>query len=119
MADIKGIEGLSVGDVHQHVQQGGKFVTYGYAMSFLIVSLKRTSAVYFVKPGESAVAKGLPYTLLSFFLGWWGFPWGLIYTPMVLIQNLGGGTDVTSEVMQVLGGEAPAHNGGLPEVKVQ
>lgn len=119
MADIKGIEGLSVGEVHQHVRQGGKFVVYGYALSFLIVSLKRSSDVHFVKPGESAVAKGLPYTLLSFFLGWWGFPWGLIYTPMVLIQNLGGGKDVTAEMMQRLGAGDPAHSGGLPEVRVE
>src|SRR5262245_12638498 len=26
----------------------------------------------------------------SFFLGWWGFPWGLIMTPVQVVRNLGG-----------------------------
>ncbi len=60
---------------------------------------------------------GLPYTLLSLFIGWWGFPWGLVYTPMVLIQNLGGGNDVTAEVMSALGVSAPPP--GLPPVQMK
>jgi hypothetical protein len=115
--NIQGIEGMNVGDVQQQVQQGGKFVVFGYAMSFLVISLRRSSDVVFIKPGQSAVMRGLPYTLLSFFLGWWGFPWGLIYTPMVIIQNLGGGKDVTAEVMSVLGVSVPQQ--GLPAVQVK
>lgn len=26
----------------------------------------------------------------SFFLGWWGFPWGIIFTPVQIIRNLVG-----------------------------
>ena len=26
--------------------------------------------------------------LFSFFLGWWGFPWGLFYTPVQIFRNL-------------------------------
>lgn len=29
-------------------------------------------------------------TLFSLFLGWWGFPWGLIVTPIQIIRNLVG-----------------------------
>ena len=36
------------------------------------------------------------YTLVSLVFGWWGFPFGLIYTPMALITNLSGGRDVTA-----------------------
>ncbi|HEY1087444.1 MAG TPA: hypothetical protein VGE37_07110 [Archangium sp.] len=114
---IQGIEGLTVGDVQQQVQQGGRFVVFGYAMSFLVVTLRRSSEVVFIKPGESAVMKGLPYTLLSLFIGWWGFPWGLIYTPMVIIQNLSGGKDVTAEVMNALVGSVAQQ--GLPAVQVE
>jgi hypothetical protein len=28
-------------------------------------------------------------TLFCLFLGWWGFPWGLILTPVQLIRNVG------------------------------
>ena len=34
---------------------------------------------------------------MSALLGWWGFPWGFIYTPAVLVTNLKGGRDVTSK----------------------
>ena len=30
----------------------------------------------------------LSAALFSFFLGWWGFPWGLIYTPASIYWNL-------------------------------
>lgn len=117
MADIKGIEGLTVADVHQQVRQGAKFVTYGYCISLLVVTLRRTSAVHFVKAGESTFGGSIPYTLLSLVFGWWGFPWGLIYTPMVVVQNLGGGTDVTGHVLEAIG--ADMRSGGLPEVRVE
>lgn len=116
MSMIKGVEGLSVGEVQDQVRQGAKFVVFGYCMSFLIITLKRSSDVTFIRAGQSAFVAGLPYTLLSLFIGWWGFPWGLVYTPMVVIQNLSGGKDVTLEVMSAFGGSAPPP--GLPPVQV-
>ncbi len=115
---IKGVEGLTVGEVQDQVRQGAKFLVFGYCMSFLVITLKRSSDVTFVRAGQSAFAAGLPYTILSLFLGWWGFPWGFIYTPMVLIQNLGGGNDVTQEVMAAFGG-AGGPPQGLPPVQVR
>ncbi|MCC6332518.1 MAG: hypothetical protein IT380_00860 [Myxococcales bacterium] len=101
--DIKGIDGMSVGEVQDQIRQGGKFVIYSYCISILVMTFKRSSDIHFLRSGDSAVLAGLPYTLLSLFLGWWGIPWGFIYTPMALVQNLGGGKDVTVEVMQSLG----------------
>ena len=99
MAEIKGIEGLSDQEIHALVQQGAKFVYFEYAISILIMSFKRSSDVFFIRPGESAFVKGLPYTILSMCFGWWGIPWGIIYTPMVLFTNLTGGKDVTSDIV--------------------
>ena len=48
---------------------------------------------------ESAVVKGLPYTLLSLVAGWWGIPWGPIFTIGALYNNLKGGKDVTIKQM--------------------
>lgn len=117
--NIKGIEGLTVGDVQEMVRRGGKFVVFGYAMSFLIITLKRNSDVHFIKPGEGTFGASLPYTLLSFFLGWWGFPWGLIYTPMAIIQNLSGGKDLTADVMNALAPSSAPPMQGPPPVQVQ
>lgn len=117
MSNIHGVEGLSVGEVQDQVRQGGKFVVYGYCMSFLVITLRRSSEIQFVRAGESPAVKGLKYTLLSLLLGWWGFPWGFIYTPAVVIQNLAGGKDVTADVMNVLGGGMPSP--ALPAVRVK
>ena len=114
---IKGVEGLTVGEVQDQVRQGARFLVFGYCMSFLVITLKRSSDVTFVRAGDSAFAAGLPYTILSLFLGWWGFPWGFIYTPMVLIQNLSGGEDLTQQVMSAFGNSAPQQ--GLPPVQME
>ena len=117
---IKGVEGLSVGEVQDQVRQGGKFLRFGYCMSFLVITLKRSSEITFVRPGQSAFAAHLPYTVLSLLLGWWGFPWGFIYTPMVLIQNLAGGEDLTQQVMSTFGnGDVTEGRTGLPPVQVK
>lgn len=102
--DIRGVEGLSIDEVRARVNQGGKFVLFTWTLSFVVMTVRRPTAVYFVNPGESAALKGMPFTLVSFFFGWWGIPWGFIYTPMSIFENLGGGKDVTNEAMQALGG---------------
>jgi hypothetical protein len=99
---IEGIAGLSPDQIQREVERGGKFVIYQWCVSALVITFKRSSPVYFLRPGESAVGKSLPWTLLSLSVGWWGFPWGLIYTPMVLYNNLRGGKDVTTAMMPYL-----------------
>ena len=43
------------------------------------------------------------YTLISLLAGWWGIPWGPIYTITSLVTNLRGGKDVTQHVIASLG----------------
>jgi hypothetical protein len=81
------------------IQRGGKVIVYQYVVSIVVMTFKRNAPVQFLKAGESAVVRGLPWTLLSLLAGWWGIPWGFIYTPQVLYKNLNGGVDVTSNVM--------------------
>lgn len=100
MAEIKGIEGMSLADINDEIQKGGKFVSYTYCISIIVMTFKRGSDIYFIRSHESAVAKGLPYTLLSLVMGWWGIPWGPIYTIGALVTNLGGGKDLTKEILQ-------------------
>ena len=96
---IQGMDGLSPAQVQDEVRRGGRFVVFEYCVSFLVTTLRRSSDVYFVRAGEGTFTISLGYTLLSLFLGWWGFPWGFIYTPRCLATNLGGGKDVTAQVM--------------------
>ncbi|MFL5243975.1 MAG: hypothetical protein ACJ8FY_17880 [Gemmataceae bacterium] len=46
-------------------------------------------------PGERGILKGLPYSLISLLCGWWGLPWGVIYTPLTILTNLRGGFEIT------------------------
>jgi len=81
------------------VNRGARFVVYQYVISALIVTFRRNSSIQYVAAGQSAAAKSLPWTALTFFLGWWGFPWGLIRTPQALFKNLQGGIDVTAHIV--------------------
>ena len=101
MTKIVGMEDIkSGGELQQELQQGGKFVIYQYCISILILTFRRSSNVYFIRHEENAVVKGLPFTLLSLVLGWWGIPWGPIYTVQSIWVNFKGGKDVTKEVLE-------------------
>jgi hypothetical protein len=96
---IKGIQGMSNEQIDLELNKGGKFVIFEYTISILIMTFKRPSDIHFVKYGESAFGKALPYILITLFFGWWGIPWGPIYSIGSLVTNLGGGKDVTNEVI--------------------
>lgn len=70
-----------------------------YCVSLLIVTLQRASAVHFIRPGEGRIGPGLKYTLISLLAGWWGIPWGPIYTVGACYTNCCGGRDVTEEML--------------------
>lgn len=53
-------------------------------------------------PDETGLKRGFVFSLVSFLFGWWGLPWGIIYTPMTIFTNLCGGQDVTDEVWELL-----------------
>jgi hypothetical protein len=75
MTKIVGMDEIKSGShLQQELASGGKFVIYQYCISILIMTFKRRSNIYFVPAGESRVTKGLGFSLLSFFLGWWGIP---------------------------------------------
>ncbi len=99
---IVGVEGMTVGQVADGVQAGGRFVVFEYCVSILVMTFKRPSKIYYIPPGRGTAGKSLPFTLLTLVLGWWGLPWGFIYTPMAIFTNLRGGRDVTSAVMSSL-----------------
>jgi len=58
-----------------------------------------------IRRGKKGLLQGLPYTVLSLLLGWWGVPWGLIYTPLVVITNFSGGCDITAAMREARGAE--------------
>ena len=96
---IIGVKGLSDQEINNEIQRGGKFVVYEYCISIIIMTFKRSSDIYFIKAGEGSIAKGIPYSFISLIVGWWGIPWGPVYTIGSLFCNIRGGKDVTSELI--------------------
>jgi hypothetical protein len=100
---IKGVEGMTVDQLRAEIARGGKFVYFPYCISAVVMTFRRSSAIYFIRAGEGTAGKALPFALTSLLLGWWGIPWGLIWTPTTLFTTLSGGKNVTVEVARQLG----------------
>jgi hypothetical protein len=104
MPKIKGIEGIDSKELQRELENGAKFRMYQYTFSIIIMTFKRPTDIYFIRAGRSTLAPGLKYSLLSLLVGWWGIPWGLIYTPWAIFSNMTGGIDVTGAVIQEMSG---------------
>lgn len=101
---IKNIGGLSAEDLQQEMADGGRFIYYSYVISLIFFSMKKTSGVYLVRANENPVNKAMPFIILSMLFGWWGIPWGPLYTIESLRSSFRGGKDVTDEVMDTVAG---------------
>lgn len=106
---IHGIEKLSLAEVEQELSDGGCFVFYEYCISLVLVTLRRPTDIYFLRANDTGLLRGIPFVLLSLLFGWWGLPWGVIYTPLTIFTNLSGGQDVTPEVWALLQSSPPAN----------
>lgn len=99
---IKGIENLTDERINYEMQRGGRFVLFEYCISVIFMTFKRSSDVYFIKKDEGVFGKAFQFSLISLLLGWWGFPWGPIYTFTTLFTNIRGGRNVTNEILALL-----------------
>ncbi len=98
MSAIPGTEGLSPNDIQNEIARGARFVAYQWCLSLLVVTLKRGTRIYYLKPGETGFLPGFLWSAFSLVAGWWGIPWGPIYTIGALWTNARGGIDVTAAV---------------------
>ena len=109
--EIKGLEGLSGNEIKSELERGAKFVVFTYCFSIIVITFRRSSDIYFVRSRESAIKYGWPWLLISFVFGWWGIPWGPIYTIQAIFRSFSG-KDVTFEVLQSLNSQEDADEEG-------
>lgn len=96
-------------DINKELERGAKFVVFQYTISILVMTFRRSSHIYFIPAGSSGFIKSFPFVLISLIFGWWGIPWGPIYTIGSLANNISGGKDVTKELVRAINSsEAPA-----------
>ena len=99
---IKGARDMTIASLRSAVAGGARIVLFPYAESWLIVSFKRTSEPTLVPAGASRLSTALVPILHSLLFGWWGFPWGPIFTVQTIWQCARGGIDITDAVMPAL-----------------
>ena len=83
------------------IARGGKFVIFPYTISIIVMTYKRPSKVFYIPSGGLPIANGWVYLLISIIFGWWGIPWGPIYTIQSIFRAFTG-IDVTDEVLSSL-----------------
>jgi hypothetical protein len=99
---LRRVEGMSIGIIRSEVQRGGRFVRFDYVVSALLLTFRQESDPHLIRSGERALAVGARFTVVTLLLGWWGIPWGPLFSVRALWRNLRGGIDVTADVMAVL-----------------
>jgi len=105
-------------EIKAAVDAGARFVFFQFCISALVITFKRPSPIYFLQPGEGTFVRQLPFTLISLVGGWWGIPWGPIWTISTTITNLSGGKDVTHEILARIGAPTTTTMGGPPGLAV-
>lgn len=100
--NVKGINGMTIPQIQDEVACGAKFVQFPFCISLIVVSFRFSSAVYLVKNEESSFVKALPFMMISLLFGWWGIPFGPFYTFSSLVTTVGGGKDITEQMMATL-----------------
>jgi hypothetical protein len=103
---IRGIEEMKHGELEFELQRGAKFIIFQYCISVIILTFRRPSDIYFIRQGENAIVKGLPFTLLSLVAGGRGIPWGPIHRIQSAYNNSRVGKDVTQAVVNSLRAQA-------------
>src|SRR4051794_13881621 len=83
-----------------------RLVIFPYVYSVVLFTSKRAAAGIWCHSCRSALR--WQYGLISLLFGWWGFPWGPLYTPGALIRSFAGGQqprEENAELLEILGGQ--------------
>lgn len=95
---------------------GGSFVTYQTIIPLpLFYPIRRLSKVYYIDKDSSKTKYAARYNLFVRIFGWWGLPWGPIYTIRSLKLNNSGGMDVTDDIYLNL--DEASYNSGMIHIE--
>jgi hypothetical protein len=88
------------------ITNGGRFVTFPYVVSIVIFTFQRNlSGVKLVRTGNWPMHEVISATIITSLAGWWGLPFGPIYSILSLYHLWHGGRDATKEILtNALGG---------------
>lgn len=92
----------------KEINDGGRFVRFHCAYSLIYITVWGYSDVHYLAPGKGTLLKSLPYTLMTMLFGWWGIPWGPIYTLKTIYVNMSGGLDETDTILHSVAYQTPS-----------
>lgn len=108
---------MTLKQMETEIEKGGRFVLFQYCISiFFAITLRRFSPAIFVKSGEDISKYRRKYNRISAIFGWWGIPWGPVYTIRSFKINKAGGLDITKDILANLDETALAK--GEVEIKL-
>ena len=75
-------------------------VRHHLVFSALVISFRKQTR-WIIKEKESRAWHSLAACLYTCFYGWWGFPFGILWTIVALVKNVQGSTSITvQELLQ-------------------
>jgi hypothetical protein len=95
------------GELEERVMRGYRFMTIPYVVSVMILSFRRSmGGVHEVNTGEWPMGQVIGATFITCLFGWWGIPFGILWTILSLFYLWRGGRDCTREILtQALGAQ--------------
>lgn len=88
VANQEPLEPLTCSMCHKVTAQP-RYVIFYSVKSFFVMTVRTPVQGIFCR--DCADEKALRSTVITWLFGWWGFPWGLIFSPHAIINNLMGG----------------------------
>lgn len=81
-----------------------RIVVFKAVKSFVLVTIRKPISGIFCS--DCAQKQSLKASAITWLLGWWGVPWGPVYSVQVLLTNMFGGTHPDMENARMLGYQA-------------
>lgn len=95
-------EPLTIEALKGKIDNGYRFKVFQYCFSPIFATYYPFSPAFLMKEKKAARPQIRKYNLLSAIFGWWGVPYGPLYTIRSMKLNLKGGLDVTDDIMKNL-----------------
>lgn len=94
------IEGnTTLDELKTQIENGSRFILFPYCVSIFAFTFRKFSPAFLIKKDEDTSKHIRKFNLYTILLGWWGFPWGPIYSVKALHASKKGGLDVTDDIM--------------------
>jgi hypothetical protein len=83
-----------------------RLVRYSHVFSVVVLTVKQPSRLYIAGVERTGLVNAA-FTASTLLLGWWGIPWGPIYTIQTVFSNLGGRDSVSvGDILEAFSAQA-------------